>query len=711
MNNNDSNKSNNDLENIELNKMFCLTYNFDILKYIITNLIKGQQNSNYKLLELKLEKTYNDKRMDELECNLIDLKLLGEISEKDKDKLIEKKNQIKSKDYQNKIDKYTKEKDFCLKLIKNSNKEKSLINGFINDKNYKFEEDTEEEVKTSEKNVKKKELDEFNQKIENKIEQINSNIKEKIGKVDEKLKSYEKMFNLFDTNLKISEEKINNKFKTEIPKIFENIYSSRIISVESSIENLEKKLQEDLKNSEEKIHKKEDEKLNDLQKEIQNKFQEINKKYKEMLKDNMKINEKIDNCTPLEEHKKFLVDIEKRISKDKTDLNNEITKIKKIIEKIKIDFDEMVNDNTDHNNLITLSKKVESLSTIVFNFREFQVEYQQDKKKIAQIEPTKLVYLDAFHEFKDSINIILENYKKNFSDIKYVLEDLKSASYNGKASLKDLKKLEDTIKDKIFELKEKIKENYADKNYIIKNNKYLQIQIKQQFEEYKKNEQNSSWILAKKPIGLLCASCEAYLGEMKEKENDRKYIPWNKYPTKESKDKIYRVGSGFSKLLQKIGSEKKIRKNKSSFRKKKDNSNEEISLRQIINKNLQRNNQNNISFDNEENKTNVRDIPKLPLDNIVKNKTATNFMNVEETMNKSELRNTYNNLFKSNTNSNIIKNKAIHSSIVSPKTDRDEIIVVPTSLNKYRELSSKDEEISGPKIIKVYKKSNLEKSS
>ena len=156
MNNNDLNKSNNDLENIELNKMFCLSYNIDILKYIITNLIKGQQNSNYKLLELKLEKTYNDKRMDELECNLIDLKLMGEISEKDKNKLIEKRNQLKSKDYQNKIDKYTKEKDFCLKLIKNSNKEKSLISGFINDKKYKFEEDTEEEGITNEKNVKKR---------------------------------------------------------------------------------------------------------------------------------------------------------------------------------------------------------------------------------------------------------------------------------------------------------------------------------------------------------------------------------------------------------------------------------------------------------------------------------------------------------------------------------------------------------------------------
>ena len=106
------------------------------------------------------------------------------------------------------------------------------------------------------------------------------------------------------------------------------------------------------------------------------------------------------------------------------------------------------------------------------------------------------------------------------------------------------------------------------------------------------------------------------------------------------------------------------------------------------------------------------DIPKLPLDNLIKNKTATNFMNIEETMNKSDLRNSNNNnLFKLNTNSNLLKNKTIYKPIKSPKTDRDEIIVVPTSLNKYRELSGKKEELTGPKIIKVYKKSNLEKSN
>ncbi len=713
MNNKDFNKSNNDLENIELNKMFSLTYNFDILKYIITNLIKGQQNSNYKLIELKLKKVYNDKRMDELECNLIDLKLLGDISEKDKKELIERKNKLKSKNYQIKLDKYIKEKDFSLKLIQKSYKENSLINSIINDKYDKFEEESEEEIKTCKKNVIKKELDELGQKIDYKYEQIKTKIDDNKEKVYEKFKNYEKMFNLFETNLKLSKEKISNKFKTEIPQIVNNIFSSRIISVESKIDNLEKKLENDLKKLQENIYQKEDEKLNNLERDIQSKFQEMNKKIKEIYKESIKINEKINNCT-LEEFKKYVTETEKRFNKECKDINSKITKIKAIIEKIQGEINEIVNDNTDHYNLITLSKQYESLSNNLFDLREFQIEYQQVKKKLVELEPNKLINKESFNEFKDSIKNILENHKKNFIDIKYILDDLKSSSNNEKASLKDLKILEDNILEKIFDLKERIKENYADKNFIIKNNKYLQIQIKQKMENIKKNEQNSSWILAKKPIGLLCASCEAYLGEMKEKENEKKYIPWNKYPAKEIKDKLYRVGSGFSKMLQKIGSEKKLRKNKSSleqnFKKIKDNSNDDISLKQNINKNTKKNNnnyQNNISYDIEENKWSSKEIPRLPLDNIKKNKTSSNFMNIEELDNKSDLRNPNSGLFKLKNNSNIIKNKSIYKSIISPKTDRDEIIVVPTSLSKYRELSNEDEETNRPKIIKVYKKSSL----
>ena len=43
----------------------------------------------------------------------------------------------------------------------------------------------------------------------------------------------------------------------------------------------------------------------------------------------------------------------------------------------------------------------------------------------------------------------------------------------------------------------------------------------------------------------VCASCETYLGELK---NKNIFLPWNKIPLRE--EKKYRMGQGFSKMLQ-----------------------------------------------------------------------------------------------------------------------------------------------------------------
>ena len=706
MNDKDFFNPKNDLENVELNKMFSLTYNFDILKYIITNLIKNQQKSNYRLIDLNLEKAYKDKRIDDIECDIIDLKLLGKLSDQERDKLINRKKKIQARNYQSKIEKFTKEKDVCLKSINSPNRETILLNEMIKDKydNKMEEENYEDEIRTSEQNVKKKEFEEINKKIDDELGKLNEKINDKFEKAELKFKSFEKMFNTMDTNLKLLEEKLNNKFQNDLPKIVDNIYSSKIIKTEGEIENLGKKIEKDLKKLEESILKKEEEKRNNVEKDLKDKIQEMNKKIREMNKDIVKINEKLKECVPLNDYTKFVIDIEKKISKESKDLNYEVSKINKIIEKIKIEINELINDKTDHNNLISLGKKFESLSTIVFHLREFQIEYEQYKKKLIEFEPNNYINNENFNDFKDSINNILENYKKNFIDIKYVLDDLKVASFNGKASLKDLKILEDKIFDKINEFRESIRESFVDKNYVLKNNKYLLLQIKQNIEETKKNEQSSSWLLAKKPLSYLCASCEAYLGELKELENEKKFIPWNKYPAKNPLDKLYNTGSGFSKVLQKIGSEKKVRKNRSTIERdlktRNDNSNEEINLKKIINKNVKQNetNQNNKSYDIENNNDlNMNEIPKLPIDKTIKNKTATNFMIFDDKVNKSDLRNASGNIFKAKKNSNIIRKKILYKS--NQKIEKDEIISVPN-----RNEDAKD---TGPKIVKVYKKSNL----
>lgn len=52
-------------------------------------------------------------------------------------------------------------------------------------------------------------------------------------------------------------------------------------------------------------------------------------------------------------------------------------------------------------------------------------------------------------------------------------------------------------------------------------------------------EKGDNWLLAKKPLGgTSCASCEAYIGDIK---NTTEYLAWQKYPTRDVQDSKYRV--------------------------------------------------------------------------------------------------------------------------------------------------------------------------
>jgi hypothetical protein len=83
-----------------------------------------------------------------------------------------------------------------------------------------------------------------------------------------------------------------------------------------------------------------------------------------------------------------------------------------------------------------------------------------------------------------------------------------------------------------------------------KNFKSLELQIKELYEYLiKKDEQADKWLIAKKPLGgYSCASCENYLGDLK--ENNEQVI-WNKFPERENINSNYdnKVGSGYSRLL------------------------------------------------------------------------------------------------------------------------------------------------------------------
>ena len=90
---------------------------------------------------------------------------------------------------------------------------------------------------------------------------------------------------------------------------------------------------------------------------------------------------------------------------------------------------------------------------------------------------------------------------------------------------------------------------YVEKGELSRSIKQLELQIKSLEFDNKKNDAET-WLMAKQPVGCFnCASCEA---NIKNVNPSNEYLPWNKYP---QQDKIYRMGKGFSHMLQMMTSE------------------------------------------------------------------------------------------------------------------------------------------------------------
>ena len=147
-----------------------------------------------------------------------------------------------------------------------------------------------------------------------------------------------------------------------------------------------------------------------------------------------------------------------------------------------------------------------------------------------------------------------EEFQKIWEEIEK-LKDLINQIFNilkTKANLSDLEDLKNFLLGKIDELALGCIKKFADKNETTNNFKYLEDQIKKILEMLSKKDsinEADNWLLAKKPInGYSCAACESYIGDLR--DDTHKFIPWNKMPLRDPGDKLYRMGNGFSKMLQ-----------------------------------------------------------------------------------------------------------------------------------------------------------------
>ena len=299
------------------------------------------------------------------------------------------------------------------------------------------------------------------------------------------------------------------------------------------------------------------EKLNDLNNELKN---YINKG----INDTERYLKSMINNLNIDKIKKDISEIHKEIDQNKSlkkDIELINIKISDVIEKKILELLGKVDAQSTDINLCNDTcektvKMVEYLSGQVA--QTYQPDLENNNTKIINYHDlkqnidmasymTKDLFKDEKNKLLKKIEKTLEIEGENYMVIKKLEEKLKiSASEN------DLKNMEQGFINLLEELKAFLNKKYLDKNEAQKSFKLIELQLRQIIENGNFScKDGENWLLAKKPMNnYMCASCESYLGELKSKNI---FLPWNKIPSRD--EKKYRMGHGFSKMLQLMNSD------------------------------------------------------------------------------------------------------------------------------------------------------------
>ena len=168
----------------------------------------------------------------------------------------------------------------------------------------------------------------------------------------------------------------------------------------------------------------------------------------------------------------------------------------------------------------------------------------------------KFLIVDEFEKYKIKIGKELERIWTEIMKLKEMINELMEKSKN-KCSVNDMERNNDYIFSKLDEVFDDL-----DKKYVLKNENTNALKnLEEQFKRIilllatKVDHENDNWLIAKKPInGFCCAACESYIGDLKDEKNE-KYVDWKKMPARErekeqDKEKIYRLGNGYSHILK-----------------------------------------------------------------------------------------------------------------------------------------------------------------
>ena len=405
--------------------------------------------------------------------------------------------------------------------------------------------------------------------LEQKFQKKTSILDEKIKKNEEEINKIKNNFDNIKINFDIVEQNIN-LFKNNMKDLKEeiiksNVYYRNIITETSDnlnqkIDAQKKSLHKNLDSIKQQIKNINDKKINinedvnkvgpslsdddlkyisDLSKKVSDSEKQISLIFRNIEsirnKDNIELT-KIENELIQKINQKEFFELNDKVNLQSTMSNN----IREMVERVQ----ELTNKNMKDLNFFL--RKIESLSGSVVSIQNF-LEAISGTKEDNSINVINYLEQESFNEFVKLYNKDKKIFERNLEEFRRIITDT-SEIIKSKSSENDLKNFEAIINNKIEELKINCGKKFADKIEMAKNLKYLDAQIRYINELSLKREKNDNWLIAKKPVGgFSCASCESYIGDLKERGD---YIAWSKYPQREKNiEKNYRVGNGFSRML------------------------------------------------------------------------------------------------------------------------------------------------------------------
>ena len=542
---------NEELENIK-NKIEQIEQNIKKLennsKFNPNKLLKNAGNSeeiqliklNQKTLEEKINELNKDKieinkDLDEMKIKMVDFNIIDLLKEANISEGSIDASKILVSNLEEKFIKKTQIIDE--KIKKNEDEMHNLKNEFQNVKN-------EAQVINTSLIGFKSAVDEISEQVTKTNDQNSNMVNETNNKINEKYKILAQ---------KIGEEKQNSKKNYEKLKN----YIKKLENISKENRNLfGKEIKGEMSDGDLRCIAELTKRVTDLEKQIKILYHtlDISKFKEEIAKLENKIMQKV-------EEKDFF-----ELS-DKVNLN--LASMKNIKESL-----ERAQDvgNKNSQDLNFFFRKLESVNASMIAFKA-ALEALSNIKNDSILDPSRYLDIATFNEFIKAYQKDSEKIEKNSEDIRRTILELMDM-LKTKVNREDLKTLEGLINNKLEELKMLCVRKFADRVETNKNFKYVDSQIKHITSVImKRNEKNESWLIAKKPLGgNICASCEAYIGDLKGKDD---YLVWNKYPNRE-KEKNYRIGNGFSHMLNMLNLDMKSQDNYNSFEENNNGTDSEI---------------------------------------------------------------------------------------------------------------------------------------